>query len=164
MGGTTPHRRILLFCKIVYIYFLLFEENHENRISRAGEQNLHRFRSFFVKWLFKYQSLAVINSLRIEHFCDIIPKAQSWLVLSLPVFMFVYIHVNVPPLRITDLVIRWKDLLIWNSQLCLCFCFYQLGLCSVSYTANDSIYHFWYYDKRLPFLFQEWLLSKTLKL
>ena len=26
---------------------------------------------------------------------------------------------------------------------CLFFCFYQLGLCSVSYTANEySIYHF----------------------
>ena len=26
---------------------------------------------------------------------DIIPKAQSWLVLNSPVFMFVYIHFNV---------------------------------------------------------------------
>ena len=34
--------------------------------------------------------------LRIEHLSDIIPKAQSWLVLNLPVFMFVYIHFNVP--------------------------------------------------------------------
>ena len=26
---------------------------------------------------------------------------------------------------------------------CLCFCFHQLGLCSVSYTANEySIFHF----------------------
>ena len=31
-------------------------------------------------------------------------KAQSWLVLNLPVFMFVCIHVNVPPTRIADLV------------------------------------------------------------
>ena len=30
----------------------------------------------------------------------IISKAQSWLVLNLPVFMFVYIHFNVPPTRI----------------------------------------------------------------
>ena len=44
------------------------------------------------------------NNLRIEHLCDIIPKAQSLLVLNLPVFMFVYIHFNVPPTRITDLV------------------------------------------------------------
>ena len=32
-----------------------------------------------------------------------------------------------------------------EHSLCLpvCFCFYQLGLCSVSYTANEySIYHF----------------------
>ena len=44
------------------------------------------------------------NVLRIEHLCHIIPKAQSWLILNLPVFMFVYIHFNVPPTRITDLV------------------------------------------------------------
>ena len=32
-----------------------------------------------------------------------------------------------------------------EHSLCLpvCFCFYQLGLCSVTYTANEySIYHF----------------------
>ena len=36
------------------------------------------------------------KGLRIEHRCGIIPA------LNLPVFMFVYIHVNVPPTRITD--------------------------------------------------------------
>ena len=49
------------------------------------------------------------NGLRIEHLCDIIPKAQIWLVLNLPVFMFVYIHFNVPPTRITDLVRNVSD-------------------------------------------------------
>ena len=49
------------------------------------------------------------NGLRIEHLCDIIPKAQSWLVLNLPVFMFVYIHFNVPPTRITDLFRNVSD-------------------------------------------------------
>ena len=49
------------------------------------------------------------NGLGIEHLCDIIPKAQSWLVLSLPVFMFVYIHFNVPPIRITDLARNISD-------------------------------------------------------
>ena len=62
------------------------------------------------------------NDLRIEHLCDIIPKAQSWLVPNLPVFMFVYIHFNVPtvfmfvyiyfnipPTRITDLVRNVSD-------------------------------------------------------
>ena len=30
-----------------------------------------------------------------------------------------------------------------SLRLSVCFCFYQLGLCSVSYTANEySIYHF----------------------
>ena len=68
------------------------------------------------------------NSLRIEHLCDIIPKAQNWLVLNLPVFMFAYIHFNVPPTRITDLVRNVLDEKIY----CLCFYFYQLGLCSQS--------------------------------
>ena len=49
------------------------------------------------------------NGLRIEHLCGIIPKAQSWEVLSLPVFMFVYIHFNVPPATITDLVRNVSD-------------------------------------------------------
>ena len=49
------------------------------------------------------------NGLRIEHLCDIIPKAQSWLVLNLTVFMFVYIVFNVPPTRITDLVRNVSD-------------------------------------------------------
>ena len=47
--------------------------------------------------------------LKIEHFCDIIPKAHSWFVLNLPVFMFVYILFNVPPTRITDLVRNVSD-------------------------------------------------------
>ena len=45
------------------------------------------------------------NGLRI----DIISKAQSWLVLNLPVFMFVCIHFNVPLTRITDLVRNVSD-------------------------------------------------------
>ena len=49
------------------------------------------------------------NGSRIEHLCDIISKAQSWLVLNLPVFMFVYIHFNVPPIRITDLFRNVSD-------------------------------------------------------
>ena len=87
------------------------------------------------------------NGLRIEHLGDIISKAQSWLALNLPVFMFVYIHFNVPPTRITDLVknVSVESFIDMEHSLCLpvCCCFYQLGLCSVSYTANEySIYHF----------------------
>ena len=41
------------------------------------------------------------NGLRIEHLGDIISKAQSWVILNLPVFMFVYIHFSVPPKSIT---------------------------------------------------------------
>ena len=49
------------------------------------------------------------NGLRIEHLGDIISKTQSWLILNLPVFMFVYIHFNVPPTRMTDLVRNVSD-------------------------------------------------------
>ena len=40
---------------------------------------------------------------------------------------------------------QMKRFVDMEHSLCLpvCFCFYQLGLCSVSYTANEySIYHF----------------------
>ena len=77
------------------------------------------------------------NGLRVEHYCDMIPKAQIWLVLNLPVVMLVYIHFNVPPTKITDLVSNVSDEKIWNSHVCLWFCFYQLGLCSVSYTVKE---------------------------
>ena len=79
------------------------------------------------------------NGLRVEHSCDMIPKAQLWLVLNLPVFMFVYIHFNVPPTKILDLVRNVSDEKTWNSHVCLCFCVNQLGLCSVSYTANEYL-------------------------
>ena len=81
------------------------------------------------------------NILRIER--HIIPKAQSWLVLNLPVFMFVYIHFNVPPTRVTDLVRNVSDEKIYLYGTFTLSALYQLGLCSVSYTANEySIYHF----------------------
>ena len=56
------------------------------------------------------------NGLRIEHLCDIIPKAQSWLVLNLPVFMSVYFHFNVPTTRITDLVRNVSDEKIYDME------------------------------------------------
>ena len=40
---------------------------------------------------------------------------------------------------------QMKRFIDMEHSLCLpvCFCFYQFGLCSVSYTANEySIYHF----------------------
>ena len=65
--------------------------------------------SLFLGKMIEYYSLAMPNGLKIEHLCNIIPKAQSWLVLNLPVFMFVYIHFNVPLTRITDLVRNVSD-------------------------------------------------------
>ena len=61
--------------------------------------------------------------------------------------MFVYIDFNAPPTRITVLVRNVSDerFIDMEQSLCLlvCFCFYQLGLCSVSYTANEcTIYRF----------------------
>ena len=49
------------------------------------------------------------NGLRIEHLGDIILKAQSWLVINLAVFMFVYILFNMSPTIITDLVRNVSD-------------------------------------------------------
>ena len=40
---------------------------------------------------------------------DIIQKTQIWIVVNLPVFMFVCIHLNVPLTRITDLVRNVSD-------------------------------------------------------
>ena len=42
------------------------------------------------------------NNIRLEHFLDIFLIPQIWLSQSLPAFMFVYVHFNVPPTRITD--------------------------------------------------------------
>ena len=89
------------------------------------------------------------NGLRIEHLGDIISKAQIWLVLNLPVFMFVYFHFNVPPTRITDLIRNVSDEKIYlygtftlsagMFLLLSTFCFLST---TVSYTADEySIYH-----------------------
>ena len=88
-----------------------------------------------------------LTGLRIEHLCDIIPKAQSWLVLNLPVSHGCLHSFQCAPdqnNRFGKKCIRWKTLLlIWNRHLCLRFRYYQLGLCSVSYIANEySIHHF----------------------
>ena len=53
-------------------------------------------------------------------------KAQSWLVLNLPVFMFVYIHFNVPPTRITDLVRNVSDEKIGTVTFVYVFAFINL--------------------------------------
>ena len=43
-----------------------------------------------------------------------------------------------------------------SPYICLCFCFYQLGLCSVSYIVNEySIYHFCIMIKDISISFQE---------
>ena len=84
------------------------------------------------------------NGLRIEHCCDITLKAQSWLDLNLLVFMFVYIHFNVPPTRITDLVrnVQMKRF-IDMEQSPLSMFLLLLTWFVFCYTANEySIYHF----------------------
>ena len=67
----------------IYIYFLLFEENDENRISKSGEKVSPTILLFFRKMFAYIWKVNCAKGLSIEHFCDIIPKAQSWLVLNL---------------------------------------------------------------------------------
>ena len=55
-------------------------------------------------WTVARGRIPITLSLRIEYLCHIIPKAQRLLIPNLPVFMFVYIHFNVPPTRIIDFV------------------------------------------------------------
>ena len=38
-------------CLFIYIYFLFFEENHEDRISKAGEKNYPTISLFFRKMI-----------------------------------------------------------------------------------------------------------------
>ena len=98
------------------------------------------------------------NSLRIEHLCDIIPKAQSWLVLNMPVFMFVYIHFNVPPTRITDLVRSVSDEKIYSYGTVTfvhVFAFFNM-VCVQSAIQLMNTPSLLYYDTiRLLFLFPE---------
>ena len=95
------------------------------------------------------------NGLRIEHFCDIIPKAQRWLVLNVPVFMFVYIHCNVPPTIIKEMYQMKRFINMEQSPLSI---FLLLSIWFVfsllSYTADDSIYHFCIMIKDLHFFFK----------
>ena len=73
------------------------------------------------------------NGLRIEHLCDIIPKAQSWLVLNLPVLMFVYIHFNVPLTRMTDLVrsVSDEEISYWYGTVTFVYVFAIINLVCV---------------------------------
>ena len=93
----------------IHLFLIIWRKSSKSDFQSWRKKFLQGFLSFFVKWLLKYLSLAVLNSLKIEHLCHIIPEAQIWLVLNLPVFMFVYIHFNVPPTRITDLVRHVSD-------------------------------------------------------
>ena len=67
------------------------------------------------------------NGLKIEHLCHIFPKAQCWLALNFQVFMFVYIHFNVPPTKITDFVRNISDEKIYRyGTFTLSACFINL--------------------------------------
>ena len=74
--------------------------------------------------------------------------------------MFVHIHFNVPPNKkkqIWLVMYQMKRFIDMEQSplICLCFCFYQLGLYSVSYTANEySIYHFCIVIKNFYFFFK----------
>ena len=80
-------------------------------------------------------------------------------------FMFVYIHFNVPTTRIADLVRNVSvEKIYWYGTVTFVCVFAFINLVCVSYTANEYSFYHLYYNKRLPFLFQEWLLSKIFKL
>ena len=100
------------------------------------------------------------NGSRIEHLYDIVPKAQSWLVLSLSVSMFVCIHSNVPPTRITDLVRNVSDeKIIDMKQVTFVYVLAFISLVcvqSVTQLMNEySIDHFCIMITDFPFLFQK---------
>ena len=94
------------------------------------------------------------NGSRIEHLCDIIPKAQNWLVLNLTVVMFVYIHFIVPPTRITDLVRNVSDEKMYlNGTVNFVYVFAFINLvCVQSVIQLIFILHllFLHHDIRLP--------------
>ena len=51
--GLTPSAASIFVTEglFIYIYFLLFDENHQNRISRAGEKNSPTISLFFRKMI-----------------------------------------------------------------------------------------------------------------
>ena len=97
---------------------------------------------------FKKNDCSRIKLCQTVYICDIILKAESWLVLNLPVFVLVYIHFNVPPTRITDLVRNVSDEKIyWYGTVTFVYVFASANLVVFSQlyscTANEySIYHF----------------------
>ena len=137
----------LVLCKRLTLSaaLIVVTEGYFKKIIKIGfpeleKQFLKRFRSFFLKMI------ALVSKLYNS-------ESSSWLVLNFPVFMFVYIY---PPTRITNLVRNVLDEKIyWYGTVSfVCFCFYQLDLCSVSYTANEySIYHFCMMIKGFPISF-----------
>ena len=88
------------------------------------------------------------NGLRIEYLCYMILKAQGWLVLNLPVFMFVYIHFNVPPTRITDFLEmhkmkRFIDMKESPLSMFLLLSTWFVSSQLYSYTANEYFIYHW---------------------
>ena len=88
----------------------------------------------------------MLNGLKIEHLCDIIPKAQIWLVLNLPVFMFVYSHFDVP------LPERQIWLEMYQMKTFTDFAFFSLVCVQSVIQLMDT--RFLTFDKRVPFLFK----------
>ena len=121
------------FIYILYIYFLLLEESHQNRISRAGEINsltISIFLRKMIAWVLKFSCAK-----RFKDWASLWYNSESS---KLAVSKLASFHVCLHSFQCTPgenkrfglKSIRWKDLLIWSSHLCLCFCFSQLGLCS----------------------------------
>ena len=108
------------------------------------------------------------TGLRIEHLCDNFESAKLT-GSKLASFHVCYIHFSVPPTRITDLVRNVSDQKNYRygtftlSASILIFAFINL-VCvqSVTQLMNALFITLCYNIKTFSFLFQEWLLSKTL--
>ena len=93
------------------------------------EKILQRIRSFSVRRLPMYQEIAVPNDTSTEHFPVIFLRPESWVGRSLPDFVYVYFHFNVPPNRITNLVANVTDEKIDRNGTFALFVFLLLSSC-----------------------------------
>ena len=127
-----------------HLYFLLCKENHENRIYRAGEKISQAISLFFRKIIAKFSCAKRLKDWTFLWYNSENSKLAGSKLASFHVCLHSFQCTLDQNNRFSKKCIRWKDFLLgWSHHLCLCFCCYQLGLCSVSHTANEySIYYF----------------------
>ena len=89
----------------------------------------------------------------------------SWVKAHQVSFLFIFISMYPrPETQIWLKMYQMKGFIDMEHSLCLCFCFYQVGLCLVSYIANEhSIYHFCIMIKDFPFSFSRVIIVQDFK-